>query len=274
MTVWVLGGGGVGGIAWETGILAGMAEEGVTVAPGSIVIGTSAGATVGAQLASGTPIAELYERQSAGVPWEGSRPMRLRTILFYARSAVFARSAEQAAQRIGHAALAVTSGSDAARRAIIEKRLPAPDWGTLDLRIVAVDAQTGEHRIFARADGVALVDAVAASCAIPLEWPTVEIGGRRYMDGGMRSTLNLDLAPGNDPVIALAPSTAALGRWARIGRQRSALGQRVVEIIRRDSESTRVQGRDVLDKSVVPAVAAAGREQGRREADRVAALAG
>ena len=269
-TTWVLGGGGIGGIAWETGILAGLDAEGVHVTPDATILGTSAGSTVAAQLASGTPIAELYQRQRAGVPWEGSRPMRLGTILFYARSAIFSRTAEQAARRIGKRALAVADTADDNRMHIIEQRLPSHEWGALDIRLIAVDAESGEYREFTRADGVPLVDAVAASCAIPVEWPTVEIGGHRYMDGGMRSTVNLDLAPGTGPVVALAPSTAALGRWGSIDRQRAALGDRRVAVIRHDAESTRVQGRDILDKAVVPAVALAGYEQGRREAARLA----
>jgi NTE family protein len=269
-TTWVLGGGGIGGIAWETGVLAGLAAEGVAVTPDATVLGTSAGSTVAAQLASGTPIAELYERQRAGVPWEGSRPMRFATVLFYARSSIFSRTAEQAARRIGRRALTVTDTDDDERRHIIEQRLPSHDWGALDIRLVAVDAESGQYRVLTRADGVPLVDAVAASCAIPVEWPTVAIGGRSYMDGGMRSTLNLDLAPGTGRVIALAPSTAALGSWGRIDRQRAALGDRQVTVIRRDAESTRVQGRDILDKAVVPAVALAGYQQGRREAPALA----
>ena len=39
-----------------------------------------------------------------------------------------------------------------------------------------------------------MADAVAASCAIPGFYHPVEIDGRRYVDGGMRSTSNLDLA--------------------------------------------------------------------------------
>ena len=88
----------------------------------------------------------------------------------------------------------------------------------------------------------------------------------------MRSTLNLDLAPGAGPVIGLAPSTAAIGTWARIDRQRAALpADRRVEVLYRDAASKRAQGRAVMDRSIVPALAAAGREQGRREASRVAA---
>jgi NTE family protein len=87
----------------------------------------------------------------------------------------------------------------------------------------------------------------------------------------MWSTLNLDLAPGAGPVIALAPSTAAIGMWARIDRQRVRLGaHRRVEVLYRDRASKRAQGSTVMDRSIVPALSAAGREQGRREAERVA----
>jgi NTE family protein len=264
MTTWVLGGGGIGGIAWETGILAGLAAQGIRVGPDDTILGTSAGSTVAAQLASGLPIEELYELQLAGVPWEGSRAMSLGTILFYARSSIFSRTAEQAAKKIGRRALTLADTDDDERRHIIEQRLPRHEWGTLDIRLVAVDAETGQYRIFTKADGVPLVDVVAASCAIPVEWPTVAIEGRRYMDGGMRSTLNLDLAPGTGDVVALAPSTAALGRWGSIDRQRAALGDRRVTVILRDAQSARVQGRDILDKAVVPAVARAGFEQGQQ----------
>src|SRR5258705_547891 len=60
----VLGGGGLSGIAWETGVLAGLAAGGADVAAADYVLGTSAGATVAAQLGSGLPLTELFERQT------------------------------------------------------------------------------------------------------------------------------------------------------------------------------------------------------------------
>ncbi|MEU1238830.1 patatin-like phospholipase family protein [Micromonospora parva] len=275
--VWVLGGGGVAGIAWEVGILAGLADEGVTVTPEAVLIGTSSGAVVGAQIASGTPLAELFERQRGGVAHETSPALRLLDLLRLARAQLFARSPEQAARRLGRLALAARIDDPSRQRRTAEARLPDHAWrDDADLRIVAVDTGTGASRTFTRHDGVPLVDAVAASCAMPISAAPVAIGGRRYMDGGMRSTLNLDLAPGNGPVIALAPSTAAIGPWARIEKQRAALGTgRRVELLLRDQASRRAQGTGVMDRSVVPALVAAARDQGRREALRVAAaLAG
>lgn len=294
--VWVLGGGGVAGIAWEIGILTGLADEGVTVAADAVLIGTSAGAVVGAQIAGGTPVSELYERQRAGVPYETSRGAGFADLLRLTRASLLARGPEQAAIRIGRLALAAETASPAERTPagqaaagngavgaglstrlhhIVQARLPNHEWTDVDLRIVAVDAGSGIARVFTRVDGVPLVDAVAASCAVPFVSVPVTIAGHRYMDGGMRSTLNLDLAPGSGPVIALAPSTAAIGTWARIPKQRAALGKdRRVEIVYRDAASKQAQGRSVSDPSVVPALVAAGREQGRREAARVKALTG
>ncbi|WP_433266126.1 patatin-like phospholipase family protein [Micromonospora vinacea] len=271
--VWVLGGGGVAGIAWEVGILAGLADEGVTVTPEAVLIGTSSGAVVGAQLASGTPLAELFERQRGGVAHETSPALGLLDLLRLARAQLFARSPEQAARRLGRLALAARIDDPSRQRRTAEARLPDHAWSDdADLRIVAVDTETGASRTFTRHDGVPLVDAVAASCAMPISAAPVSLDGRRYMDGGMRSTLNLDLAPGNGPVIALAPSTAAIGPWARIGKQRAALGTgRRVELLLRDQASKRAQGNSVMDRSVVPALVTAARDQGRREASRVAA---
>ncbi|MBG6101856.1 NTE family protein [Micromonospora vinacea] len=271
--VWVLGGGGVAGIAWEVGILAGLADKGVTVTPGAVLIGTSSGAVVGAQIASGTPLAELFERQRGGVAHETSPALRLLDLLRLARAQLFARSPEQAARRLGRLALAARIDDPSRQRRIAEARLPDHVWrDDADLRIVVVDTETGASRTFTRHDGVPLVDAVAASCAMPISAAPVAINGHRYMDGGMRSTLNLDLAPGNGPVIALAPSTAAIGPWARIDKQRAALGAgRRVELLLRDHASKQAQGTSVMDRSVVPALVAAARDQGRREASRVAA---
>jgi len=77
--------------------------------------------------------------------------------------------------------------------------------------VTAVDAATGEFRTFDRDSGVPLVQAVAASCAVPGVYPPVTIGGRRYVDGGMRSAANVDLAAGVERVVVLAVLTSNVG---------------------------------------------------------------
>ena len=62
-TALVLGGGGITGIAWEIGVLAGLAEAGVDLSGADLVVGTSAGSVVGAQVTCGAALETLYERQ-------------------------------------------------------------------------------------------------------------------------------------------------------------------------------------------------------------------
>ena len=77
---------------------------------------------------------------------------------------------------------------------MIAQRLPSHGWPDQVLRVTAIDIATGELVVFDGDSGVDLVDAVAASCAVPGAWPPVTIGDRRYMDGGVGSTINLDFA--------------------------------------------------------------------------------
>src|SRR5690348_17427060 len=56
--------------------------------------------------------------------------------------------------------------------------------------------RSGEFAVFDSAGDASLVDAVGASCAVPGLWPPVTIGERRFMDGGMRTVANADLAHG------------------------------------------------------------------------------
>jgi len=270
--VWVLGGGGVTGIAWETGVLAGLASKGVAIGAGDSVLGTSAGATVAAQVTSGVPMAELYERQRAGVPYEISRSMGFGKLLRFIGAQLFAPSPDAAAARIGKLALASNAEWASPRHEVVETRLPRHDWPTSDLRFVVVDATTGAARVITRADGLPLVDVVAASCAIPMVWPPVTLDGRAYIDGGTRTAVNLDLAPGEGPVIALAPTTQAVTRWGRLDAQQARLQPgRTVEVISMSKAAKAAQGRNSLNKAVVPAVAEAGYAQGVAEADRVRA---
>src|SRR4051812_6621197 len=66
----VLGGGGPVGIAWESGLVAGLADQGVLLAEADLIVGTSAGSVVGAQLALGRDPAALVAAQLGA----GTRP--------------------------------------------------------------------------------------------------------------------------------------------------------------------------------------------------------
>ncbi|MGH3736750.1 MAG: patatin-like phospholipase family protein, partial [Micromonosporaceae bacterium] len=199
----VLGGGGLAGAAWQLGLVAGLAERGVDLRDADLLIGTSGGATTAVQLASDVPLARLYAAQQAGTAEPAPPPMRLPD--GFDTGAWRAGHDDPAVRaRVGAAALAAATGDEAYRLELISARLPDTRWPRREVRLTAVDAASGELAVFGRSDGVPLVAAVAASCAVPTVWPPVTIDGRRYVDGGVRSVTNADLAAGYDRIVVLS----------------------------------------------------------------------
>jgi NTE family protein len=267
----VLAGGGITGIAWEIGVLAGLADLRVDLADADLVIGTSAGSVVGAQLTSGVPVDELYADQLRDPTGEIAARLSPGMLLKWVVSAALPGSDEKARARLGSKAVAAHTVPEAERRAVIESRLPVHTWPARALRITAVDTATGEFRVFDSGSGIELVDAVAASCAVPMVWPPVTIDGHRYMDGGVRSTANVDLAKGYGRVVVLAPSTQSVRRSGRIATQIEALGPHVHHtVVSPSAEARTAMGRNVLDPAFRAASARAGREQAAAVRDAVA----
>ena len=204
----VLGGGGVAGIAWMTGLLTGLAEAGTDLTGADLIIGTSAGANVAAQVGSGLPLADLYARQAD--PERQCREIAVELDLEqvgadFVKVMGEAESAREIQRRMGAWALAADTVPEPARRAIVEGRLPSHEWPERAIKLVAVEASTGETAVFDRGSTVSLVDAVAASSAVPGIWPPVTIGARRYVDGGVRSADNADLAVGWSEIVIVSP---------------------------------------------------------------------
>lgn len=276
-TCLVLGGGGVAGIAWITGLLAGLADAGEDVTNAALVIGTSAGAVVAAQLGSALSLEALFARQTEPA-------LQAREIAANVDLAAFgaslgnvlqgATSAEDGWRRIGAFALAATTVPEAARRDAVASRLPSREWPARRIQIVAVDAATGAHRVFDRASGVPLVDAVTGSCAVPGIWPPTTIGSARYVDGGVRSSDNTDLASGFGRVIVVSPMglsgvlpTPYPLREA-VARLRSEGSE--VRVLSPDAASIAAMGANPLDPTTRTPSAHAGRAQGRARPASVA----
>jgi NTE family protein len=170
----VLGGGGIAGIAWMTGLLAGLAEAGQDMTEADLVIGTSAGSVVAAQLGSGRPLADLYARQVDPALQSAEIPADIDMDRFGAQWAEFLAGATTPEERLragGKFALAAETVPEDRRRAVIASRLPSHDWPSRDVRLTAVDCETGVLEVFTAASGVSLIDAVAASCAVPASGP-------------------------------------------------------------------------------------------------------
>ncbi|MDX7952353.1 patatin-like phospholipase family protein [Lichenihabitans sp. Uapishka_5] len=268
----VLGGGGVAGIAWMTGLLLGLSDEGVDLhGVTDTLIGTSAGSTVAAQIAGDTRLDDLFQRQvdPARQVAELQPKPHLLELVSHALPVLFELSdPTERTRRIGDLAVNTTTVPESVRRNVIAARLPEHKWPDRVLKIVAVDITTGEPRVFDRLSGVELVDAVAASCAVPGLWPPVSIGDRHYMDGGIRSSDNADLAAGSETIVVISP----LGTGGVTLPGSSNLSSQV-EVLHRDGARTRViEPDDAARKAIgqnplspdtrIPA-AEAGRAQGR-----------
>lgn len=277
----VLAGGGLAGIAWETGILQGIADEAPDAArallDSDVLLGTSAGSTVAAQLASGTRLEELFEAQVALETHEIDPGTSIDDVMALFASAMAPPEArlEQRMQRIGAIAAAADTVPESVRRAVIGHRLPSREWPDRVLRLPAIDIATGALVVIDQDSGIALVDAVAASCAVPGVWPPVTVGGRRYMDGGVASSVNVMAAADCDAVVVLVPSSESVpspfgaGAVAEIA---AFPGQ--AHAVFADDESIAAFGPNPLDPACRIPSATAGRIQGRREAARLTRFLG
>ena len=276
----VLAGGGIAGIAWEVGVLLGIEERqpvaaASLLAPESTFVGTSAGSVVASQLAGGVPLRTLFEQQleqhsaEVGAMFDVQEFQETMTRLLDG-----VKSAEEGRRRIGRFATDATTVAPGDRRAVISARLTVRAWPNRRLLITAVDADTGELRVFDRDSGVDLIDAVSASCAVPGIWPTVEIDGHRYTDGGVRTIANADLAAGSDPVLVLAPLAEANVPVAIPTHELAALEPARVHIVCSDEASLVAFGNNPLDPATASVSALAGRDQGRRIAAQIAAFLG
>ncbi|MBE1490824.1 patatin-like phospholipase family protein [Plantactinospora soyae] len=264
----VLGGGGVTGVAWEIGLLHGLTQCGVDLSVADTVIGTSAGASVAAQLTGGTSLADVYAAQTDNGSGELPARIGLGVLLRFLVAAAWPGDRRHGRAWLGRAALSAKTVSEAERRAVIERRVPDRRWPDRQLLLTAVDTQTGADIVFHADSGVPLIDAVAASCAVPLIWPPVTINGRRYMDGGVRSVANVDLAAGHSRVVVIAPTTAALRRADRPQIQAAALGVPNI-VVTPDAAARDAIGDNMLDPARRPAAARAGRDQAASIADQI-----
>lgn len=266
----VLSGGGITGIAWELGVIVGLRDAGVDLTSADLVIGTSAGSVVGAQITSGASLDELYERQLEPPDGEIASSLGRSFILTVVGSVLTARTVLAARRRIGRMALAADTVPEERRIRVIESRLPRHEWPhDRRLLVTAVDTATGELGVFGKDSGTPLVDAVAASCAVPGVWPPVTIAGRRWMDGGIRTMANADLAHGCGRVVILAPSRVTTPLMPGPQQQAIQLRRRGTDavVVNPDAATRDALGRNPLD----PAYRAPAARAGRLQAESVAA---
>jgi NTE family protein len=302
--VLVLAGGGVVGEAWMTGVLAGIEDAaGIDLRRVEGFVGTSAGSIVAAALAAGRsprhprdggaddvgaaaapPEADDASGQGAGWRvarnaarwgWAATAPLAPAAIALGAPGGALARSA-----------LLARAPSSGRRldglRAEVDRSAARFDGR---LRICCVDKASGKRVVFGApgAPTATVADAVTASCSIPWVFAPVEIGGREYVDGGVWSVTNLDVAPAGrdtevlclDPTASLGPGAGTLGALRQAFRVAAAVevqalrgrGARVHHVSP-DPDAAREMGHDFMATEPAQQVLAAGYRQGRALARR------
>ncbi len=226
-TAIVLGAGGTVGIAYHAGVCKALADAGLDPAGADLIVGTSAGAIVGAILRAGHDLDEVWDLAHADEhPFVEDEPFFRSDVVFrqgwrtpiglarrlvgsawvLQRSVVRwpAVNPPQTLQRFYRAGL----GSATEQRQEFAN-WAGESWPDGDLALCAFDVVTGRRVVLGPpADNrPALPDAMRASSAVPMLYPPVRLGRRLLVDGAVSSSTNLDVAieAGAELIVVAAP---------------------------------------------------------------------
>lgn len=261
----VLGGGGVTGIAWEIGVIAGLKEGGIDLADADALFGTSAGAYAAAIVASGEDIEARYRAQF--VPDTTEIPVVMPPEVREQYAAAVTANYGQAvplAKAYGEIARNAQTVTTEARLTTVRARLGIEEWPSDRLHFTSIDAETGELVVLDNSSGLTLVEAANATGAVPGVWPMAHAAGRTWIDGGMISATNPQLARGYDRVVIIAPAPASMSGFDDVETVAAALraeGAQVIVIVPDDATQQAI-GPNPFDPSRRGPSAEGGRRQG------------
>jgi len=259
----VLGGGGPVGIAWMTGLVIGLREAGIDLSLADRFVGTSAGAVVGSVLAAGADPARLANPlppDGPGFEVDGELMMAI-----FAELAAPGVDPATARRRAGERALAAPVGEPAVHVARMQNLVGLTDWPDRDLRMAAIDITTGELQVWTSADAATLPEALASSTCVPGVFPPIPVQGHHYVDGGLRSPVNADLAAGAELVVILEPLAHL---FSRIPADRELGGATEISVIP-DARAVAAFGPDVFSPAAVAPAYEAGLRQATDAAPRL-----
>ena len=260
----VLGPGGPVGTAWLAGLAAGLRHEGVDLGAADLVVGTSAGAIVGAILASGGDPGRLAALPAPAGPGSvRTDPDALAEVLATLGDPALGRG--EALRRVGRLALTASTGGQELAIARMQFLVGAAEWPGRPLLIPSVDAGTGEPVIWDRHGAASLPQAVAASTAFPATASPITIDGRRYIDGALRAGTNADLAGDARLVIVAEPMAHLYGTSST-----PAGAQEVVRLVP-DADAIEAFGPDITDITAWVPAYQAGVGQAPNAAERIRA---
>jgi NTE family protein len=279
----VLGGGGVIGVAWESGLVAGLAEAGVDVSGADLIVGTSAGSMVGSRIAAGHDLSQPLAPARDGLALPEDGPDLESVGKVFGRWSSAETVTPELCAELGALALAARTASEEALILSTGGSLGLDAWPGDRLRIVTVDAESGERVVHHAGSGAPLRSAIAASCSVPGLFPPVTIGGRRHFDGGVHSGTNADLtlevAP--DAVLVLAPICATTAPFGALAERCLAAESRLLESkgvairsVLPDDADVEAFGPNLMDVARAPRAREAGRTRARHLAAELSDLWG
>lgn len=267
----VLGGGGITGIAWQAGVLAGLLENGVNVDKADRVIGTSAGAFVGAILVNGYDMKDYYYELDERRDNNDRATLSSDIYRLWQNAFVVGRDdAQKVGQMLGDIVYTRPSHIDLEeRKQAVRQRLGDVEWKDI-LDITAINARTGDVGVFNSRSDVTLEDAITASGAVPGIWPHIRLNHSDWIDGGMVSPTNAMLAKGAKSIIILAPLADGLGMIPSVYDDAKQLSEQShVLVIQPDSASEAEIGNNIYNPENIIKVGNAGYRQGLSLAQRM-----
>jgi NTE family protein len=253
-----------------TGLVSGLRQEGVDLAEADVIVGTSAGSIVGTKLATGQDLDSYTPAPSAdqGGSAPKADPRRMTEAFAILADASLERA--DARRRVGRLALAAETTTEQAHIAGISTLITAREWPDRRLLITAVDVETGELKVWDRAGDAPLPTAIASSCALPGVSPPITVNGRRYMDGGIVSGTNADVATGADVLVLVEPLAHLFPREP-LERELAKTGAGTVVTINPDLGAQQAFGPDLGNWAAWQPARQAGLRQAATAAERIRA---
>lgn len=261
----VLGGGGITGIAWESGVLAGLIDSGILVNHADKILGSSAGSYVGSILANGQNMKTYYEQLANNRDNADNAQLDPSLFELWREAFVQGKTDEQV---IGKYLGDIINKSPSTvslkeRERSVRKRIGNVDW-TPQLEITAINAKTGKLESFNETNGISLMEAVMASGAVPGIWPHVDMLGASWIDGGMISSTNARLMANYKDIIILAPLDQNQGLVPSVYEDVETLKTNSnVTLITPDQESRNIIGTNIYSSQHIKEIGDAGYQQGK-----------
>lgn len=248
------------GLVWTVGLITALRAEGIDPGAADRIIGTSAGAIVGTIIADGGDLDRILQPPSQEVSPPAVDPAAVTEVFGILSTPGI--DASEALRRAGKRALELPLGDPEDHVARMTGLTGVTAWPGGDLVITVADVTAGRRRALTAADGVPVTRAVAASTCAPGVFAPVPIDGRHYMDGGLHSPVNADLAAGAEVIVVVEP----LAHLFRRAPEDADLGSGTVFSVIADADAI---GPDPFDTAALTPAYEAGVRQGHEVAPQL-----